>query len=69
MTITATETTVSATINNDVWTCDIDTRQLNKNGQTVVEVKSVERLVFALTTHGMPRVYACAFAGAVNACL
>lgn len=66
MTINATETTITATIGNDTWTCDIDTRELQKNGQ-VVEVKSVERLLFALTTNGMPRVFAAAFAGAVNA--
>jgi len=66
MTINATESTVTATIGNDVFSYSDDTGILTKNGKKLA-LNCSERLEFSLTTNGMRRVYAAAFVAAIYA--
>jgi len=66
MTITVIETTVTATINADVFAYAEDTGILTKNGKRIA-LHSSERLEFSLRTNGMRRVYAAAFVAAIAA--
>ena len=66
MTINVTETTVTATINADVFAYNDATGILTKNGKKLA-LNCSERLEFSLTTNGMRRVYAAAFVAAIFA--
>lgn len=65
MTITNVKTVITATIDNDIWVCDTKTLKLSKNGE-LITIKSVEDVFFKLAFSGMPRMYAAAYAGAIE---
>lgn len=66
MTINATENTVTATINADVFAYNDATGILTKNGKKLA-LNCSERLEFSLTANGMQRIYAAAFVAAIYA--
>ncbi len=69
MTINATENTVTATINADVFEYNETTMLLSKNGKKITKLDSRTsgRLESILSTNGMRRVYAAAFVAAIYA--
>jgi hypothetical protein len=65
MTITNVKTVITAVIDNDIWVCDTKTLKLSKNGELII-VKSVEDVFLKLAYSGMSRMYAAAYAGAIE---
>ena len=65
MTITNNERIITATIDNDIWVCDTKMLNLSKNGE-LITVKSVEDVFLRLLYSGMTRMYAAAYAGAIE---